>query len=631
MKKILQILVVMWISTIAYAQPDPRIQAQLDSLALIQPGLNEQVQVSVSGVTLSDFISAISLEHNLNVSVDDNLNKVVVNNFYDALVKDVFTFLATKHDLDLEITGTIIAFKKKEAYVAPPEVVKPKEIVVEYNDENEFLTLDLKRDSLERVAEEITRKSGKNVVLSPEIKGKIVSVYIENRPFAQTLEMMGKSNGLTISEDENGFFFVEQAIKETKPNNNNGKPFNGNQGGSNQGFAVALNEGNVDLIDVVAKDAPIQSIIEEASKTLGQKYFMYDIPTGNATLDVEGLTFAQLLSHLLNGSTFTHLEDDRLFLIGSRNGEGLRGSELIQLQNRTIETVLEFIPADLTQDLVVNKFVELNGLIVTGSAYDIRELKEFIHSIDVVVPMVQIDVIIVQTRKSSGINTGIKAGVGDAPVATNGDVFPGLDVTMGAETINGLLNALSGFGLINLGAVTPNFYLSLQALESNSNIEIESTPKIATLNGHEASFTVGETDYYQEERVAINPSISGGNVTQNRVWKSTDANLSIVVTPFVSSDEYVTLDIKVDQQDFGGRVDPTAPPNKTTQTFSSLIRVKNGEMILMGGLEKESKEDSGSGTPVLSRIPIIKWFFSSRKKEKEKVKLHVFIKTTVTY
>ena len=54
-------------------------------------------------------------------------------------------------------------------------------------------------------------------------------------------------------------------------------------------------------------------------------------------------------------------------------------------------------------------------------------------------------------------------------------------------------------------------------------------------------------------------------------------------------------------------------------------------MILLGGLEELKKEDSGTGVPLLSRIPLIKWFFSSRKKGKNTSKLHIFIKPTVVY
>jgi type II secretory pathway component HofQ len=52
---------------------------------------------------------------------------------------------------------------------------------------------------------------------------------------------------------------------------------------------------------------------------------------------------------------------------------------------------------------------------------------------------------------------------------------------------------------------------------------------------------------------------------------------------------------------------------------------------MIGGLEEESTNETGSGTPFLSRIPIIKWFFSSRTKAKSKSKLTIFIKPTVIY
>lgn len=99
----------------------------------------------------------------------------------------------------------------------------------------------------------------------------------------------------------------------------------------------------------------------------------------------------------------------------------------------------------------------------------------------------------------------------------------------------------------------------------------------------------------------------------------------------MSADETVTLNIAVEKSSFLGRAGDTAPPGKATQKFESLVRVKNNEMILLGGLDELKKENSGSGVPLISRIPIIKWFFSSRKKAKNDSKLHIFIKPTVVY
>lgn len=607
------------------------LKKEFDSLALVQHGLNEKVQVSVAGIPLSDFISAIALDHNLNVSVDDNLKSVVVNNFYDALVKDVFLFLSDKYELEVEIIGSIISFKMTPEKIPDPVIYEPKEILVNYKSENQFLSLDLKKDSLYRVAEAITKKSNRNVVLAPNVKDRLVSVYIENRPFDQVMDMMAKSNGLKITKDENDFYFIQLNDQPNNPTSNGGNNNNNRNQTSSGSLTINLSSEGSEKLDVIAFNTPIKEIIEMAANQLNEHYFMYDVPEGNATLKVRNVTYMELLAHIMNGTAYTFKKTDAFYLIGNRNTEGLRATELIQLENRTIESVMDLIPKELVSDIEIKEFTELNGLIVSGSYLKIEELKRFLRSVDQVVPMVQVDIIIVFSKKSSQLSTGVNAGLSDQPVSTGGQVFPALDMTFGAESINGLINAFNGFGIINIGAVTPNFYVSLKALESNSVIDITSTPKISTLNGHEATFSVGETSYYQEEQVNVQPSISGGNVISNKVWKSTDANLNITVKPFVSADEYVTLEIKVEQNDFAGKVDPSAPPNKTTQTFESLIRVKNGEMILMGGLERDSKSDAGSGTPLLSRIPGLKWLFSSRDKDKEKSKLHIFIKPTVTY
>lgn len=606
------------------------MERDIRDLAKIQEGLNQKVQVSVSGITLYDFITSVALEHNLNVSVDDDLNDLVVNNFYDAVVKDVFIFLIKEHDLVVDISGTIISFQKRPEEKVEPVAYKAKTIDVNYKQENQFLSVNLKNDSLDHVAEAITKVSGRNVVLSPTVKDKTVSVYIQNRPFDQVLAMIAKSNGLSVTADANGFYYLDQLHVENAQTRTQAR--NRNQpGGDVSGMELIPNSVNPQRLDVDAKNVSIKSIIEAASNELNEHYFMYDEPEGNKTLKVQNVTFVELLSHLLTGTDYTFKKGNDYYMIGNRNTEGLRATELIRLENRTIETVLDLIPAELLTGIETKEFIELNGIVVSGSYLKIEELRSFIRSVDQVVPMVQIDIIIVFSEKSSGMTKEMKAGISAEPVATGGQVFPEVDMTLGSETINGLINAFNGFGIINIGAVTPNFYASLKFLESNSVINITSTPKISTLNGHEATFSVGETSYYQEERVNVQSSIGGPVQVSNKVWKPTEANLDITVKPFVSADEYVTLEISVTQNDFQGKVDPTAPPNQSTQSFVSLIRVKNGEMILMGGLERDSKEDAGSGTPFLSRIPVVKWLFSDRNKQKEKSKLHIFIKPTVTY
>ena len=373
-------------------------------------------------------------------------------------------------------------------------------------------------------------------------------------------------------------------------------------------------------------------IIKYASQELLTPYFFYNKPEGKASFQLQDVTFPEILNLLFVGTKYAYREDNKLFLIGENKSEGIRVTEVIRMENRTIENVKASIPKELIQDLDVNEFTELNALIVTGPARKASELRAFLSSIDIVVHLVQIDVMILISERSSTVKSGIKIGLGDKPTVTSGTVFPTLDVNLGASTLNSILNTINGFGIVNLGAVTQNFYMSLQLLESNGLIDVESTPKITTLSSHLATVSIGQTTYYQEQQVNFQNTVVNQGVLTSKIWKSVDANLTVKIKPFVSSDGNVTMDITLTNDDFdGSKVDPTAPPNATKQTFESVIRVQNGDVVLLGGLDKKQNNNSGEGVPLLSRVPVIKWLFSSRNKTKRKYKLHIIIRPTVTY
>ncbi|MEX1193172.1 MAG: type II and III secretion system protein [Brumimicrobium sp.] len=610
-----------------------QLSDKLDSMSNNQSGLNNEVQLNVSNIEMVDLLNSIGLENNLNLSVDPNLVQLVTYNFYDVPVKDVFTFLYRNYDIQIEFVGSIISFKNKpKVQKTPPKYIR-KEPDVKYNPENEFLSVDLSNDTLQFVVHEITELSGKNIVIDNKIKNNPVSGYFVNRPIDEVLEMVASANGLVFEDKNNTFYLNEE--ENLNANNRGGNNSRRNTRNNNQSLLdkenFQLTNNNDGTLSIDADEVPIRDIMMLAAKELQEHYFLYDIPEGNITLSSSSISFEKLLHKLLNGTPYSFEKEDRVFIIGEQNSESLRQTELIKLEYRTVENIMELIPKELVNGLEIFEFLELNGLVVSGSSRRIKELKNFLYAIDQVVAMVQIDIIILYSQKGSDLATGIKAALDAENQETSGEVFPEYDMNFNSTSLNAIIDALNGFGNLNLGKVTSDFFVSLQALESNNVVETESTPKISTLNGHQASISIGEQRYYQEERVQVSNVVGNANVQNSRIWKQIEASLEVEIKPFVSSDEHVTLEISVGQNDFGEQVDPTAPPNKTTQTFQSFVRVKNGEVILMGGLEKKSSRDTGSGVPILSRIPILKWFLSSRSKSKEKSKLHILIRPTVTY
>jgi type IV pilus assembly protein PilQ len=629
------ILICLLLLTVNVSSQDrfQQIEKGLTTLATTSPGLNEAVELSVNGATLSEFIRGLGMTYGVNISVSNDVTGTVINNFSNARVSDVLMFLVRQYELDVKFIGSIISISKynepvkKETYVA-------KIPLVEYNEQADFLTLELKGDTLEKVAEQITIKSGKTVILAPDIKNKMVNVFIRNRPFESTLDKMALSNDLKVTKTSDSFYYIEKNATENTANEGNTKKGQKeNRNATNQQdasgeFTLKVNNGKIESL--YASGADMLSIIDAVSHELFKNYFLYNEIKGQSSLFVENVTFDQFMIYLLANTEYTFKLQEGVYLIGNKKLEGLRTTELIQMNNRTVETVMNAIPTELKEGVEIKEFVELNGIIVTASYDDVVSLREFIRQIDQVVPMVVIEVIIMDVKKFTVVSTGITAGLGTPPEKTSGTITPGLNMNLTSESINSIISGINGFGILNLGNVTPDFYINLQALEENGNINIRSTPKLATLNGHEASMKIGNTEYYLE--VANN--VIGSQNPQNiitQTYKSVNADLSITIKPTVSNDEQVTLEIEVTQSDFTGRISANAPPGSVTRNFKSFVRAKNGDTILLGGLEERNDNTNYSGLPGIAKIPVIRWFFGKRTKDKSKSKLNIFVKPTIMY
>lgn len=308
--------------------------------------------------------------------------------------------------------------------------------------------------------------------------------------------------------------------------------------------------------------------------------------------------------------------------LGNNSGTGNTNSS---------ESILTIIPDEIKRGLDIKIDKELNSFLINGPAANIDRFESFIKYIDKAVPVILIEVMLLEVNKSATVETGISAGIGDKPITTSGTVFPNVDINLGAQTINKIINGFDGFGSLNVGSVVPNFYLSLKAMETNGNLKIRSSPRLSTLNGHKAYLSIGETTYY----VVTNQNFYGSQIPQAsevKNYQPIDAELSVTIMPLVSGDGQITMDIKVIQSSFNGqKVDKNAPPGINSREFTSIIRVKDQDLIVLGGLEESVKNDSGTGVPILARIPVIKWLFSSRKREDSKKKLSVLIKPTVIY
>lgn len=597
-----------------------------DSLAKDIPALESQVDISVSNVSIQEFLRAIARSSGLNLNVDPDIKETVVNNFTEVKVKDMLIFLERNYPIDVEVIGNIINIRKR----IEVQTIETDLNGVTYDSIRRMITLDYYHADLNQVAREITRETEYNIILAPSISTMKVNGYVEEMPFQGAMEQFAFSNNLKVRINGVGYYILEPVPVKEQPNeaSNQQDPRNRQRSPEAQEYYLDVKRMNSGEVLVHCSNAPLEIVISAVGDEMKANYYLATQMEGTITLQSEENDFRSFLEDALKASSYMFHEQGGIYIVGSKESPGLKNVDIFQFQNRTLDKVVELLPEDVKHELMITDFPDLNSLLISGEESRIRFLKELLTSIDKTVPVIMIEVFIVNVSKNYTISTGIEAGIGEAPVQTQGTVFPSVDIQIGAKEINKAINGFSGFGVLNLGSVNPNFYLILKAMEQQGILEVSSTPKLSTLNGHEASMNIGNTEYYLEETSNYigtqNPSLSTA-----KIYKSVVAELAITIRPMVSGDDQITLDILVEQSDFTERISKDAPPGSVNRKFESLIRVKNQETIILGGLEEKRYQDSSSGTPFLSRIPVLKWFFSSRTRQDQKSKLNIFIKPTI--
>lgn len=568
-----------------------RIDSELAALVGRDSTFRREVDVTSGRLSLSELLRNIARASGVNVSVRSVENIPVSCNFRRARVDDLVRFLCREYRLDVAADTT--------------------------------LTYDLRGERLIDVAKKIARLSARNVIVPEPLYDCKVSGYVRRMPFDEALRTLAAVNGLLAERDAQDVW----TLWREEPAAQGGKMSAGPAYMRRRQFTP--NELRVDSLGrITARIARgnVQDVILDLCDELELNYYFQSPVNLTAGVWVDGTDFETLLSVLLKGSPYSYYTERGIWIFGAAASDGLSSSTVLPLVYRSVSKVEEIIPEALKQNVAVKTFPDLNALILSGDRRDVARVETFLRSVDKPVPMVTMEILIADVTKSKIHEIGVGAGVGDKAVKTSGTLSPGVDMTFGANAVNDLLGRIRG--TVNLGRVTPNFYLSLQALEEDGVVRLLSTPKLSTLNGHEATLTSGETQYYKE----VQNNYYG---TQNPIssesyqWKSVDANLSIKVTPYVSEDRQITLEIEFEQTEFTDRNVEDAPPGTATRSFKSIVKVQNEEMVLLGGLDRNTMENSSRGVPFLARVPVIKWFFGKEKRNKVERTLNIFIKPTV--
>ncbi len=599
------------------------VKLRLESATDEIPELKNKVSFSVSNISLYEFLRAFGTSSKINIDAEATLDRNISVNFNKVVAIDLIVYLCEQYDLEILINGNIISVVKYIQPIPPPAVIVPKKVDIKYQSLTKLLSFNLNNDTLSVVLRKISELTKTNVIVASSLHNKLVSGFISELPMDKALRELAYINGLSFVNKDSSYYVEEiNTLKSTdKESISTSLP---------QGLKLLTNNRD-SIYSIKAVNVTIKDVLTAVARQLNINFFLFSDIKGTLDLKSDMIDFNSFLKYLFNGTDYTYKISNNVYLIGDRKLEEIRTSEVYQLKYRTVQKVVEQIPGELKKGVEVIQLPEMNSLVLSGSNPAVRELDAFLRQIDKVIPVVNIELVILDVRRSSAVSTGIMAGIDNSKTTSvYNSLYPTIDMTLSANTINNIIGGINGTGLINLGKVTPGFYVSLKASEDNGYLRVKSTPRLATLNGSEAQMTIGETRYYSEQTTNVITTQSTTTVT-GIVFKELQANFAVTIKPVVSGDEQITLDISVEQSTFTEQFTKNGPYGRLSRNFKSSIRVKNNDMILLGGLDEKNTNDAGQGVPLLSRIPVLKWIFSSRSSSSKKNKLAILIHPTVYY
>jgi len=289
-----------------------------------------------------------------------------------------------------------------------------------------------------------------------------------------------------------------------------------------------------------------------------------------------------------------------------------------------------------------------NSLIMTADTDEMAALESVISRLDIRRAQVLVEAIIVEMEIVEGRELGLQwlfandSGVYGSSISTssaqqarNAGIAQALlpqDSTSTDIGVRDLAGALAqvpgstfGWGVVDEGLTMTTI---LNALQSQGNANILSTPSVIALDNEEAFITVGQQVPFVTGSYT-NTGSSNGVANPFQTIQRENVGVTLQVTPQINEGDSVVMDIVQEVSSISQQVLSASDVITNERKIETKVMAQDGDIVVLGGLVKDDIQDSRQGVPVLSGIPIIGRLFRNDVVSVTKSNLLVFIRSTI--
>ncbi len=444
------------------------------------------------------------------------------------------------------------------------------------------ISLDLKNVDIVELLRIVSLKTNRTIVPSKEVSGRI-TIYLNNVSFNDVLDVILLTQGLAVNKKDNVYYvmsegeykkmfgldYIDQRKIETiklsyaKPS----VVFNAlGQLKSDVGkIVVDETTGTIILIDIPEKLQLLKKTIKEL-----------DQPLDTATFDLNYAKSADAKTQLTAAVT--------------------PGTGGVIIDERSGKAIISDLPGKM------------------------QNLSKLVREIDEESRQVYVETDIVELTLSDKFERGIDWEKVWTSAAMDGLAFSGY---FPAASLSAL--GATAFQRVSVGTLATNHYSAIiNFLNTYGKTKIISQPKIAVVNNEEANIMVGVREAYitQTQSQATSTTVTSESV------EFVDVGVKLKIVPRIGADGFITMKLKPEVSsvketittDLGSRI-----PIVQTSQSETVVKVKDGMMIMIAGMTKTENIDSIKGWPVLSKIPFLGVFFSYRSNEVKRTEVIIFL------
>ena len=280
-----------------------------------------------------------------------------------------------------------------------------------------------------------------------------------------------------------------------------------------------------------------------------------------------------------------------------------------------------------------------NALILAAPSAVIREIKNVVDKLDISRPQVLIEAVIAQLSENQARTLGtdiIYTSKNRGGYLTNFDgvltqlLGLGLNGTPESSVLSSTISEIPSNAIAVGGEFNPDtgksMGLLIQALKSDSDTNILSTPSVVTLDNEEAELTSGEEVPFQTGSYTNNNSGSS-NSNPFTTFNREEVGVLLKVKPQISKGNAIRLEIEQESSKVKGG--PQGLQTTSKNTIKTNVMIEDGELLILGGLIEDSLSDTDKKVPILGEIPILGRLFKTSTKTKDQQVIMMFIRPTI--